>query len=66
MRIGFEYNGLYWHSEKNGKDKHYHIDKTRFLQQHGIQVIHIFSDEWNNKPEIIKDKIRNILQGTEK
>jgi hypothetical protein len=27
LNLGFEYNGLRWHSEKFGKDKRYHISK---------------------------------------
>ncbi|MBQ2174523.1 MAG: hypothetical protein II453_05515 [Alphaproteobacteria bacterium] len=26
-KIGFEYNGVVWHSEKFGKDKNYHLEK---------------------------------------
>ena len=26
LNIGFEYNGLFWHSEKMGKDKNYHLN----------------------------------------
>lgn len=28
LKIGFEYNGLYWHSEVH-KNKYYHIDKSK-------------------------------------
>jgi hypothetical protein len=27
----------------------------------GIQLIHIFEDEWINKQDIVKDRIKNIL-----
>lgn len=60
-KIGIEYNGLYWHSEKQGKNKNYHLDKTKKCLQVGIKLIHIFSDEWLLKKEIIKDRIRNVL-----
>ncbi len=30
LKIGFEFNGLYWHSSKY-KDKYFHIDKTNFF-----------------------------------
>lgn len=60
-KIGFEYNGLYWHSELK-KEKKYHINKTNECLKNGIQLIHIFEDEWINKKEICKSRIKNILK----
>jgi len=60
--VGIEFNGLYWHSELNGKNKNYHIDKTEICQSNNIQLIHIFEDEWKNKNDIIKSKIKHILR----
>lgn len=59
--IAIEYNGLYWHSEKNGKNKHYHLDKTNKCLDKNIRLIHIFSDEWLEKKEIIKDRLLNLI-----
>jgi G:T-mismatch repair DNA endonuclease (very short patch repair protein) len=59
--IAIEYNGLYWHSEKKGKTKNYHLDKTKKCLNKNIKLIHIFSDEWNNKKEVIKERLRYIL-----
>lgn len=62
LNIAIEYNGLYWHSEKVGKNKNYHLNKTLLAQTKGIRLIHIFSDEWNNKKDIVKIKLNNILK----
>ena len=59
--IAIEYNGLYWHSETNHKDNSYHLTKTLLCQEKGIKLIHIFEDEWINKTEIIKSKLKSIL-----
>ena len=48
MNIGFEYNGLYWHSE-DYKHKDYHIEKTTYFDNKGIRIIHIWEDDWKNK-----------------
>jgi hypothetical protein len=61
LKLGIEYNGLYWHSEKNGKFSDYHITKTKESNKLGIRLIHIFSDEWINKTDIIKQKLFNII-----
>ena len=61
LEIGFEFNGLYWHSEEQ-KDKNYHKYKTDFFKERGIRVIHIWEDDWDNKKEIIKSQISNLLK----
>ncbi|MFW6130771.1 MAG: hypothetical protein ACOC56_06250, partial [Atribacterota bacterium] len=45
FNIAIEYNGLYWHSELNGKDRNYHLNKTNICENENIQLIHIFEDE---------------------
>ena len=67
LNIGFEYNGLFWHSEKMGKDKNYHLNKQILAEKNGIKLFHIFSDEWIKNKEIVKSKIKHILnKNTEK
>lgn len=58
--IGVEFDGLYWHSETK-KGKNAHIKKTQYFKEKGIRIVHIFSDEWQFKQNIIKDKIKSIL-----
>lgn len=60
LNIGFEFNGLYWHSEEY-KDKDYHLNKTRHFKDRGIRIIHIWEDDWDNKRNILKSKIKNWL-----
>ena len=56
-----EFNGLFWHSEKAGKDKNYHINKLNSLEQLGYTVFQIFEDEWLFKTDIVKNKILHKL-----
>lgn len=58
--LGFEYNGLYWHSELN-KDKNYHINKQDLAKSKGIKLINIWEDDWENKKDIVKSKINYLL-----
>ena len=60
-KLAFEYDGLFWHSEENGKDKNYHTNKTNECERQGIQLIHIFENEWLNKQDIVKSRIKNLL-----
>ncbi len=60
LKIGFEFNGLYWHSEEF-KDKNYHLDKTKYFMERGIRIIHIWEDDWINKKRILESQISNWL-----
>ena len=60
-KIGFEFDGLRWHSELSGKDENYHLNKTEECLSQGIRLIHIFEDEWHNKKSIVQSRIKNIL-----
>jgi hypothetical protein len=60
LKIGFEMNGLIWHSEKfSGKNDN--VEKTDICEEKGIRLIQIFEDEWNNKKYICKQRIKSIL-----
>lgn len=60
LNLAFEFNGLYWHSEIY-KNKMYHFNKTKDCSNKGIQLIHIWEDDWNNNNQIIKSIILNKL-----
>jgi hypothetical protein len=60
LNLGFEFNGLYWHSEL-WKDKWYHLNKSRFFFKKGIRIIHIWEDDWHFREDIIKSQINNWL-----
>lgn len=60
-KIGIEYDSLYWHSEKNGKMRTYHLDKLERCNKNGIKLIQIFEDEWIYHKDIVVDKIKNLL-----
>ena len=64
LKIGFEYNGLYWHSELN-LDPIYHQRKQDLALVKGIKLINIWEDDWRDKNDIVKSKIRHTLGLTE-
>ena len=59
--IAIEYNGLYWHSHKMLQDKFYHQNKTLECIEKGIQLIHIFENEWLYKQKIVKNKLKILF-----
>lgn len=61
LKVGFEMNGLVWHSEKFENDKNYHLGKTLMSAENGVKLIQVFEDEWLLKKDVCKGRIRSIL-----
>jgi len=61
--IGIEYNGLRYHSENgpNNIERNYHLNKWEYCRSKNIHLIQIFSDEWNQKQHIIKDRLQHLF-----
>lgn len=64
-KLGFEFNGLYWHCEQN-RESNYHLLKTEIAESLGIKLIQIYEDEWRFKQDIVKSRILNLLGKSEK
>lgn len=68
LNLGFEFNGLYWHSDKLlsslGRDPKSDFQKKIFFKEQNIDLIQIFEDEWENKKDIVKSRLKNILKKT--
>ena len=63
--IAIEFNGLYWHSYEYQETKieiNYHLNKTNRCLDENIQLIHIFENEWSDKQDIVKSRIKSLLQ----
>jgi hypothetical protein len=70
LKLGIEYNGLFFHRDINlALDKNLDFmankttlkEKTEIFNSRGVRVIHIFEDEWIEKEEIVKARMRSIL-----
>ena len=60
-KLAIEFNGNLWHTEKFGKDKYYHVNKTNCCEDIGIKLIQIFEDEYINHKEIVLSMLSNNL-----
>lgn len=56
-QIAIEYNGIHWHSECFKTNRNYHKNKTDMCAALGIQLIHIFEDDWVNNTQVIKQML---------
>ena len=59
--LAIEFNGLIWHSDKFRKNPNYHLNKTVSCKNIGIDLIHIFEDEWLDNKDLILSMIDNRL-----
>lgn len=66
LKLGFEYNGLYWHSTAKNSNTIYHQIKTDKCEAKGIHLIHIWEDDWKYKKDIVKSRILNLLGQSKK
>jgi transposase len=73
FNLAIEYNELYSHcykphekTESLIKGPNYHLSKTVSCEEQGIQLLHVFSDEWKLKGNIVRGMIRNKLGLNEK
>ena len=58
--IGIEFNGNYWHGEKN-KKRLFHQQKSLLAESKGIFLYHIFEYEWVEKKDKILNQLNNLL-----
>lgn len=65
-KVAIEFKGLYWHTEKQGKDRWYHYNKWKECKDKGIQLITIWEDDWDNKKDIIKTMLEHKLSTSKK
>ncbi|MCX7593188.1 MAG: hypothetical protein N2235_05410 [Fischerella sp.] len=61
-KIAIEYNGLAWHGELRGKKPpNYHVDKMKSCREKGYNLIQIFSNEWEQNPDLVRARLLNKL-----
>lgn len=62
FNFAIEYCGVFWHSEQQGKDRQYHKIKYQKCNDLNIQLLTIFSDEWEENSNLIKQTILHKLK----
>jgi len=64
--IAVEYDGLYWHGETMKSSTDAQLEKTEKCEEHGIQLIHVFENEWVSRTDIVKSRFRNMFGNYDK
>jgi len=58
LKLGFEFNGTYWHSMK---PEGYHFSKSRKALEKGVRLYHIWEELWDKDEKNIKKGIFNKI-----
>jgi hypothetical protein len=58
-QLAIEYNGLFYHTYDRVGNKHY--DKWAEAKAKGVQLIHLFEDEWIHKRSACENRLRSLL-----
>ena len=61
LNVGFEYDGIFWHSQDSSGKTNYHKEKDVLSQSKGIKLYHILDIEWKTKQDLVKSRICSIL-----
>ena len=61
LKLAIEFNGLFWHNEIGKPNNNYHKEKTEECEKIGIDLIHIYEDDWLMKKNMTKSKILKYL-----
>lgn len=60
--FAIETDGIYWHAEvSGGKNRNYHLNKTKLAASKGIRLVHVFENEWKNRKDIVKSVLASML-----
>lgn len=57
IRVAFEFNGVYWHSEKCGRGKWSHYQKMKTCQDNRISLIQVWEDDWRDRRSVVEKMI---------
>jgi hypothetical protein len=74
VKIGVEYNGLFFHRDLEDLDKLSGkfgsklsiLEKLDLFSNMGIQIVHIFEDEWLFRQDVVKYRLRTLFNKDEK
>lgn len=60
-KLAIEFNGLYWHGERTGRGKDFHLGKTVACNAAGLRLIHVWEDDWNFRRSGVERLIRSAI-----
>lgn len=63
LKIGIEYNGVYWHDESDPEVRHRHVAKATAAVGRGITLVIVWEDDWKVRRSAVEDALVAIISG---
>lgn len=60
LKLAFEYNGMYFHSEAFNAPDHHKL-KREMCEQAGLRLVTIWEDDWRYRRSIVESHVRHLL-----
>ena len=64
LRIGIEFNGLYWHDEADARIKARHDAKRAAALDAGITLLVVWEDAWTEHQAALGDDLLAVIDGS--
>jgi len=61
QRIGIEFNGCYWHSDRHNKNTRILESKYQLASKAGIRLITVWDFDWRHRQDVVKQHLRHAL-----
>jgi hypothetical protein len=61
LKIAFEFNGVYWHSNLKNRNKHYVISQTEYCEKHDIKLVHVWEHHMIQNDNLVRSKIKEAI-----
>lgn len=61
FNLAIEFNGLFWHTERQGKDRWYHYSKYSKCREKNVQLISVWEDNWRDSKSSVKGLLEHKL-----
>jgi len=62
LGIGIEFNGVYWHSDAKGRNRHYHADKWARARDAEVNLVFVWEDDWSHHRPRVINWLRDVLE----
>ena len=66
LAFAVEFHGCYWHSEACVTDPKQHLRKLEACERMGIQLVQIWEDTWDARPDVVCAMLAHKLHATDR
>lgn len=65
-KLGIEFNGCYWHSDRHPKGKQHQAFKAAAGRAAGVRIVNVWDFDWLHRREVVKEMIAHAVGAADK